>query len=147
MITAAVAYPPKRHLSLLAKLLIQKEPEVAQRLISTYLPTSEPIETDFSKITELFTRFCFIRGLEREDNVGPLYKSAKIDQRRIFVAAIIQLYHPRTRLLAKYLWEVLNQEKSRVSRLISEAEVRYRAYQEFREETNDIIIKLKKSGQ
>lgn len=119
--------------SLLGKLLLTKKPEIARALISEYMPVpAQPIETDLNKIPAYFQTFCDLQQINPKEYTGALYKSSKIDKRRLFVAVIILMYHPRTRLVAKYISETIGQDPSNTVRLIKEAGFRYNKLEEFR---------------
>lgn len=121
-----------RHFALLGKLLINKKPEVAKELYQ-YLP-AKPIESDFTKIPQYFKSFCKIQNIETED--------IKANERRIFIAAIILLYNPKTRLLLKHLSETIKQFPSNTSVMIEEVEFRYRKVEEFRNQVDEIVKKI-----
>lgn len=154
MITATTAYSIREY-ALLGKLLFQKEPETAQRLIQDYLPSEKPSETDHAKIQEFFLSFCQLNNLDPKAYIGPLYKTSKVDVRRKFIAVIIQLYSPRLykqsldvmvqvvdNNLTKTLAEVLQQKKSNISMMIREVITWMKNYDEFQTEVHNTIQAL-----
>lgn len=138
---------------MLGKLLIQKEPETAKKLITTYLPAEQPVETDFSKIGGFFIRFCEIRGIDPENHVGPSYKSEKVDVRRMFISAMVHLYYPKAFQqpiesidvvtgLVKNIALVLKQDTGNVSKMIRQAIIWEKQYQDFEAAVSSIVEKL-----
>lgn len=133
--------------SLLGKLLLTKKPEIARALISEYMPApAQPIETDLNKIPAYFQTFCDLQQINPKDYTGALYKSSKIDKRRLFVAVIILMYHPRTRLVAKYISETIGQDKGHTSKMIDQVNFRYKKMDEFRLQVDDIAKLLIKNN-
>ncbi len=134
---------PRQQILQLGRILLSKKPDIAQALLAEYLPHTPPIETDLEKIPEYFIRFCHINQLKPCDNTGPLYKADKINERRVFIAAMICLYNPSTRLLSKYLALTLNQDPSNTAKMIQEVEFRYRKMEDFKAKVDEVIGKLK----
>lgn len=126
----------------LGRLLLKKKPEIAQELISEYLPARVPLDADLDKIPDYFQTFCRLQQLDPKEYTGPLYKSSKIDKRRLFVAAIILMYHPRTRLVAKYISETIGQDPSNTVKLIQEVEFRYKELEDFKTQVDEIVKTL-----
>lgn len=142
MLTAPI--PSNYFFRQLGKLLTEKEPQIAERLQAEFLPQKTPIETDLTKIPFYFTSFCRVQKLDPGAYTGPLYKTSKIDKRRFFIAVVILLYHPRTRLLAKYISETIGQDPGNTNRMIQEVQFRYSHIAEFKVEV-DGMVKLLKS--
>ena len=131
-----------KELIALARILINKKPAIAEELLN-YLPIKKKaVLSDLSLISFYFYRFCSIQGLNPEENIGPVYKWSKIYQRRIFIGAIIILYNPRTRLLAKNLSETLQQHKVATCRMIPEVEQWYKVNDDFRQSVDQMISLL-----
>lgn len=129
----------------LGRILLSKEPAIAQALISEYLPArSKPIETDLTKIPDYFTSFCELQQINPEDYTGALYKSSKIDKRRLFVAVIILMYHRRTKLVAKCISETVGQDPAMTTRMIQEVEFRYSKVDEFKSQVDEVVKLLTK---
>jgi hypothetical protein len=139
------ALTPNKYFFQLGKLLVSKKPEVAKALISEYFEQNNYAETDLSKIPFYFNRFCQLQQLNREDYIGPVYKSSKIDKRRYFIATIILLYPPHTRLLAKYISETLKQDPGDTTRMMQECEFRYNKIEEFKKVVDEMVKVLIKS--
>jgi hypothetical protein len=136
----------KRHYAVLGKLFIQKEPELAQKLIEVYLPHAEPLETDFTRIKELFKTFCAIEGVDYDSNL-------KVDTKRKFIATILHLYAPQvylcttddfliTRGLATELGKVFRQTKALMSVRIREVLVWEKNYDDFKNAVAEMVSKI-----
>lgn len=139
-----IAIQGRNQIFQLGKILLSKKPELAQALISEYLPgVAQPMETDLEKIPMFFKRFCQIKQLHASEYIGALYKNSKIDMRRLFVAAIIVLYQPHTRLLSKYISETLQQDPGDTSRMIQQMKFRYDKIEEFKCEVDELVNRIK----
>jgi hypothetical protein len=84
----------KKEYAILGRLLALTEPATAERLITTYLPRETAIQSDLSVIPAYFITFCDLRGIHPEDYIGPLFKTSKVDIRRLFVAVMLKMYYP-----------------------------------------------------
>lgn len=149
MFTATLDSFSRKHYALLGKLLIQKEPETAQKLIQTFIPEDKPQEEDFTKIPALFERFCLIKGYDH--NTAP--RASKVETRRLFIAAVLHLYNPHVynqpanQIILKYgfvrnISQVLHQKESNVSTMIREVILWEKQYEDFSNNVNSIIEKL-----
>lgn len=132
--------------AILGKLLIQKEPETASKLISLHISESKPQETDLNKIPDLFIKFCTAQNLEPEDYKGALFKSSKIDQRRLFIGTMVKMYgNPWG--LGVSISRSLNQHKQATSKMIGEVmscyEHCYKDSESFSEAVDAIVEKMK----
>jgi hypothetical protein len=125
----------------LGKLLLQKEPETAAKLIALHLP-QKTHESDISKIPDLFQTFCKIQNIDPDKYRGPLYKGEKSDQRRLFIAAIVQMYGEAWGL-GMALSRTLVQDSSATRRIIMEVDFRYKKISEFQTQVNTIIEKIR----
>lgn len=132
-----------RQFQLLGRLLVIKKPDVARELFEFIPKQIEAIEHDLTKIPAYFISFCQLNNIEPKDYIGPLYKSSKIDKRRFFIAAIILLYNPQTRLLQKHISDALQQDQSATGRMIKEVEFRYKNLADFKCEVDEIVEKIK----
>lgn len=147
----------RKHYAFLGKLFIEKEPEIAEKLISKYLPQTEPLEKDCKRIPEFFIVFCKIHGINPGDFVGPLYKSRKVDVRRQFIAVVLHLYVPQVfsqpaddlildRNLSKNLSNLFQISKGNISDYIREVVTWYKQYEDFSSGVIEIIEKIKTAG-
>jgi hypothetical protein len=143
----------KKHYAILGRLVLQKDPETAHKLMSLYLPEQQPTETDLSKINSFFTIFCELQDINPEDLRGPVYKSWKVDTRRKFVAAMVHLYYPQAFLvpmdsidavtgLVKNISIVLKQDMGNTSKMIRQAVIWEGQYEDFERSVKEIIEKL-----
>jgi hypothetical protein len=83
----------EKQYKILGRLYVKKHPEEAEEILSAY--TNIPAtEHEYNRIEKHFTRFCLVNGLKEEQYTGPLYKSDKVEIRRVFVAVMVHLYHP-----------------------------------------------------
>lgn len=138
----------------MGKIFIEKEPAIAGKLISMYLPKTEPAEKDYSKIPAYFISYCQVQGLRPQDYVGNLYKSSKVHVRRTFIACILHIYAPQLFFqpvdelildrveLSKTLSDLFLQKKSNISTMIREVVMWEKQYEDFAENVNEIIEKI-----
>lgn len=136
-----LTYPQNLYFKL-GKILYQTKPEIAIEIMAEYLPARPPLETDLTKIPSYFTSFCNLLNINEKEYTGALYKSSKIDKRRLFVAVIILMYHPRTRMVGKYISETIGQDTSATRRMIEQVEFRYKHIEEFRNQVDDVVKKI-----
>jgi hypothetical protein len=161
MLQATILFTKKDY-ALLGKLLFQKKPEIAQELLA-FLPTQAPAETDLSKIPEYFRRFCEVKDIDPKDYTGSLYKSKKVYERRIFVAAMVHLYNPEAYLrpidfirqhrgLTRALCEAFCikagswSTSGNVSNMIREVIIWEKNYDDFAEAVSNIITQITTIG-
>jgi hypothetical protein len=126
-------------------ILTQREPEIASKIISLYIPTASPLETDLEKITGFLGLFCKLQNIHPLDCQGALYKSSKIEQRRIFIGVIAQMYGAETRLLPTYLSKALFYDQSHVIKTMKESKFRYGLYDDFKQAVDDLIQKMREA--
>jgi hypothetical protein len=151
---SATAPFTRKHYAYLGKLFIQKEPEIAHKLISQYLPKIEPTETDYSKIPGYFINYCKVLDIRPQEFIGPVHKSSLVNVRRTFVAVILHIYAPQLfqqpaddlildRVgLSKSLSNLLQVKKNKISEYIREVVLWEKSYEDFAENVNSIIEKL-----
>src|SRR5689334_21825897 len=92
MLTATDTTFSRKQFAFLGKIFLQKEPEIAGKLIEKYLPKSEPSEKDLTKIPAYYISFCKVQGINPQDFIGPLHKTSKVNVRRTFIAVILHIY-------------------------------------------------------
>lgn len=136
-----VALSKKECVSLWA-IVIKKEPDTATRLLSLYVPKKTPLEVDLGKIPEYFTTFCLLQNIRPDKYRGPLYKSSKINQRRLFVGAIISIYGEPWGI-ATALSKVIDQHQPNTTKMIKEVQMAYKTNDDFMEAVDRIVEKLK----
>lgn len=147
----------KKNLLLLGKLLISQRPEVAHELLSTYGPPQSPVEHDVSKIDQIYQSYCRIRSIEPHDYTGALYKSSKVDVRRVFIAVVLHIYNPQVFHqpldsiivnigLVKKLSEVFQQDNGNMSKTIRKVIAWERQYEDFALIVNQIIEQITANG-
>jgi hypothetical protein len=134
-LNAAVSY------SLLGKLLVRNEPEVAYRLMAA-IAAPEPLDTDLTKLKDYFLTFCLIQGINSKEYTGALYKSSKIDQRRLFVACMIQIYTPGARSLNRKLSQIFKADETNTRKMRDQVDMWYRTSDQFREKVDETVNKL-----
>lgn len=148
----------KKQYALLGLLLCQTKPDIANELISSYIPQQEPLEKDLEKIESFFKHFCHLRNIHPKDCIGPVYKSSKVELRRRFVASILHIYAPHLydqpvdflimgkTELSKRLSHVLQMKKCNVATLVREVILWEKQYEEFASSVADITLKLMNHG-
>ncbi len=95
-------------------------------------------------------------GIEKEAYSGALYKSSKVDVRRLFVAAMVHLYQPQIyhqpeislgkNGFVMTLAGVLKQHEANVSAMIREVISWEREYDDFKEKVTNVVAKLKEAA-
>ena len=125
----------------LGKLVLQREPETAAKLIPLI---AEPrrSQIDQRTISSDFLTFCSIQNIKPESYRGNIYKHSKTEIRGLFVAVMVIKYGSASRNIGKYLSATLGQKKQWTSQMIGEAETRYRCNAEYRDQVNGIIKKM-----
>lgn len=147
--TTAVPHLGKRRAMLLGRLLLRHRPEVAREL----MPHLDTPEADPARIPDYFEAFCALHSLDPDDYRGALYKSFKVERRKLFIACMLRLYNPAcfaqpsdaimvSRSFVARLSATLSQDKGNISRLIRQVIVMERAYEDFRGQVNDTLSKL-----
>lgn len=132
---------------LLGRLVLMREPDVAERLLLDYNSRNVvPAERDYERIGEYFTRF---------HSHDPEHSKARLDEMRLFIAAMLHLYQPQVyhglALRAKgsgsfvsALGAVIARCKSQTSRLIAEAIVFEKVYDDFRQSVTGVLDQISK---
>jgi hypothetical protein len=149
----ATAIPWKKLYHTLGRLVVAKNPSIAEQLIQEYHLTIIPQETDYNNIPRLYERFCFIERLCNEEYKGPLYKAEKVDRRRVFIGAMLHLFqphayhHPNDSILLKKgfqrkLAKAIGIDETWLHRLIKEVIFRETELEEFRGQVAMAVKKL-----
>lgn len=153
MLIAATASYGRKEFAILGRLLLTKKPEIANELISTYLPAKEAIETDQSKIGYFFLVFCKVQDIDLNEYLGPVYKSNKVAVRRLFIACILNLYAPHVfihplqntsinRGLIKQLANTLQWDKQPVSVMVRQIVLWQNQYKDFSDQVSEVLEKM-----
>lgn len=143
----------KKQLLLLSKLLIAKRPDVASELMAEFFPKTEPFAKDFDQINLFFQLFCKVQNLSPDDFSGPLYKSHKVDQRRLFISSILHLYCPDAFIrpedplisygLLTRLCDVLRLTKPGIHKLIRQVVLWETEYDDYQQKVAELTTLLK----
>lgn len=154
MLIATVSSPAEYY-TLLGKILFQKEPELAQRLLSDYYPQKQPLDTDISRIQHYFSSYCAFQNIDPLEYTGRLYKSKKVEVRRLFIGAMLHIYNPQVYVqpidqlilfhgFVRRLAGVLCQNEGNVSKMIREVITWEKNYQDFSGSVEQIVNELTK---
>lgn len=146
-------YAGNKYYALLGRLLTKAHPEVAKNLIATYVPTEAPKESDYSRIGVYFIAYCKLQGINPADYTGPLYKSSKVELRRLFIAVILHLYTPQSYYqpldgiilsngLVKTLCEVLGCGRSWISETARKVITWEKSYEDFSERVQGALEEI-----
>lgn len=84
----------KENVFLLGRLLLTHQPDLAKELLTTY-GRSAISSDDLSRIDNLFQSFCRLRNIIPEQYTGALYKTSKVEERRLFISVILHIYSPQ----------------------------------------------------
>lgn len=151
--TAATSFTRKQY-AFLGKIFIQKEPNIAAKLIDLYLPKLEPIEKDYTKIPAYYIDFCRVQQIKPQDYIGALHKTSKVNVRRIFIAVMLHLYEPglfqqpvddlilNREGLSKNLSNLFQVKKHSISATIREVVMWEKQYDDFSSSVNQIIERI-----
>lgn len=154
MLTSSAASFTRKQYAFIGKIFIQKEPQIAAKLIDLYLPKTEPVEKDYSKIPAYYIDFCRVQGLLPQDYIGALHKTSKVNVRRVFIAVMLHLYEPvlfqqpvddlilNREGLSKNLSNLFQVRKHSISATIREVVMWEKQYDDFSSSVNEIIEKL-----
>lgn len=135
-------------------MLVKKNPDLASEYLSTY-KNYEPLEEDYKKIRLFFSSFCQFNGINENEYLGPLYKTSKVDMRRLFIAAMTHLYYPQVYFqpideinlskkgFVSSLSKTLIQHEANISVMIREVIAWEKDYDDFREKVQLTVEKLK----
>lgn len=147
--------PSELHYKMMGRELWNKLPHMALSFLKPYF-SAEPFDYNFTKIEDHYMpAFCSLYGIEKTQIQGPLYKSKKVDIRKLFIASMIHIYcphiyfqHPSEINLSKrgfvmWLSQALNQPDSNVSGSIREVVAWEKDYDDFRDRVSMIVEKLK----
>jgi hypothetical protein len=147
-----------RKFALLGRLLVKRNPDVAAALLSDFQSAYIlPTETDISKVPDLFSSFCAVHQLSETDVIASKHDRQVIHSKRVFIGAIISLYHPTalgdpemmqlTKTGIVYLLaDMLGRRHSNISRMIYEVILNMKVYDSFRQEVVDATQKLTSYG-
>lgn len=160
--------PNDAHLKMLGREVWNKLPQMATEILRPYL-TVVPYDTDFKKIESFYlVAFCKDEGIGPEHIRGALFKSSKVDIRRLFIAAMVHIYCPHVyyqhaneinlskKGFVMWLARAVDQHESNVSILIREVVAWEKStkwqegheviteYDRFKWRLNSIVEKLKK---
>lgn len=140
---------PKQY-SILGRLCALQQPEVAKQLLSIY--DEKPTATDHSQIGAYFQQYCKIHSINPDDYRGSLFKSHKIDQRRLFIACMVRLYLPHLYVapagfrleygFTGAIASTFKQKGQNIAKMVREVIVHERAYPEFKAAVDEITSKL-----
>lgn len=82
--------------NLLGRLLAKRRPDVARQLLEEFhRETTQPLETDLTRMEQYLSQFCGYRGISLANVTYNLFKSRHIEYRREFIAAMIHVYSPQ----------------------------------------------------
>lgn len=156
MMQAARSFvPSESELKVLGREVWKKLPMLAQKILKPYL-TAVPYDTNFNKIERYYLpAFASLIGINPEYIQGPIFKSTKVDIRKLFMAAMIHIYcphvyyqHPSEINLSKKgfvmcLSGALKIPESNTSGAIREVVAWEKDYDDFRAKVHLLVEKLK----
>lgn len=131
----------RKYYAAIGRLLCENRPEVANEL-STLIRG----ETNLTLLPSYLQKFTTITHFDYNRLIGPLYKSAVIENRRLFIGVILTIYQPHTRSLQVSLAKILHLDKGQMSRLIDETKARYAANcDDMQTRVNEIVAKMREA--
>jgi hypothetical protein len=147
--------PNDAHFKMIGRELWNKLPHLAKSLLKPYL-SAEPFDFDFTKLEDHYlVAFSSLHGIVKSDLQGPLFKSSKVDIRKLFIASMLHIYCPHIyfqhaneinlskRGFVMWLAKALDQPESNISAAIREVVAWEKDYDEFRDKVFVIVEKLK----
>ena len=152
----AAAFSTK-DLALLGRTLIKKHPVMAEELLAalraTHLP---PLETDLSKLSHLFDRFCELKDTSPEIILSARFNTEAMQLKRLFIGVAFSIYCPsaiaypdmylRKKMgIQKQLVRTLGVFKSNLNIFTHEVIFNYKVYDSFRQEV-DMLTQILTHG-
>lgn len=140
----------RRDHALIGKLLALKQPHIAAELLSSYQPVT-PYDDNLHNIPGYFQSFCSLNDIAEYDLAYSRYNSSMVDNKRLFICCLVQLYSPQSlRSCENYrsglgmgIAHTLNQTQQYISLLIKEVIQHYKVYDDFREKVDECVEKMK----
>lgn len=155
MVIAQTFKPNDLHFKMIGRELWNRLPTKALQYLKPYI-SSIPYDTDFSRIQTFYlSAFSSIYGIEKEEIVGAVYKSSKVDIRKYFISCMVHIYCPHVyyqhaneinlskKGFVMWLSKALQIPESNTSGSIREVLAWERDYEEFRTKVGAIVEKLK----
>jgi hypothetical protein len=132
-----------KKLSILAKELIKKRPDVAVQLLIDINEQNRALINDTSLIKYYFDCFCDLTEQDKEELVTIKNKYQILERKRQFCGLVLKLYQPAAfdkgqqyfqpqKGLIINLANTLNADKGNVSKMLHEVLTHVRAYKDFR---------------
>lgn len=140
-----------RDLTLIARLLIKKQPDIAAELLSNYHP-ADPHDHNLQNIPVYFQAFCDHNNIVSEQLAFSRYNSEMVENKRMFIGCILDIYVPDALLyhhdelkhgLVTNVAATLNHSISYVSEMLKEVILQYKVYDDFREKVDECSKKMK----
>lgn len=128
-------------LAKLGRIVIKKHPDIATCILDQWR-ISEVV--DLAKIPSYFVLYCDILGIEPEKIKGPVYKSSLTEVKKVFIAAMINIYQDQY-LFNKTISDTLIQHPYSTSKMVTEANFRYKKEPDFTRRVDNILNKINKS--
>jgi hypothetical protein len=118
-------------------MVMQRHPDIASTMIEE---TSRPLE-DLTKLPEYFIQYCSAIAVEPASIKGPVYKSSITEKKKVFISAMLRIYHDQHRFKTK-IAEILDQKLPPTIRMIKEVQVRFAHDEDFKNSVTDILSLL-----
>lgn len=151
-----VALFSKSDLTLIGRLLARQQPDVAAELLSSIQP-QPPHDTDQENIPYYFLTFCKIQNIESQELSLSRYNSEMVAAKKLLIACVLHIYCPvvfnQPVGLQNVKWGIvsrlsksLHNTKPAISMLIQEVVTQYKVYDDFRDQVDMIVEKIKGGG-
>jgi hypothetical protein len=140
-----------KEIVLIGKLVKKLYPDLAKEITAKYIWPEAPC-SDYKYISLFFDEFCRIKNINPELIKGPQFKTRLVDQRRLFVSAMIRLYNPQLygqgdSIMIKYgfnayLGKFLKMKKQTMHTTVKDCVNQENIYDSIRSEVSDLVAKL-----
>ena len=138
--------------AIIGKLHVKNNPEEARRLIDGYRQEqSKTLDSDIHNLNFYFLNFCNYNSYLATDYIGNIKKRDKTDARKLFIAAMMRIFHPQLFAydlnlkcgLAESLCIILQVDAGCMTKIMEEVRVYYNHdWQGFHENVNNLAQKL-----
>lgn len=140
--------PSRKEIALIGKFVNQLYPDLAKEITEKYI-WPEPICSDYSLIAGFFDEFCRLKDILPDQIKGAQFKHSLAGQRRLFVSAMIRIYHPQlynqgSKMIIKYGFNAYMSKFLKIARPTMHTTLRdcvnqENIYVEIREEVSRIV--------
>lgn len=124
---------------LVGRLLCEQRPQVVEEILQQLNG-----ETDLNKLRKYLDSFCKLQAINKDSILYSPFDRNALEQKRLFIGAILVIYRPHTRRLCTSLANLLKAKQQALSRMIEEAKARYtHNIEDFKTKVDITVEKMK----